>query len=410
MAEPAIIVENVTKRFTLSGAGASSLKAAAIGLLRRRPTRRFTALENVSFDVSQGETLGIIGHNGAGKSTLLSLVAGVMQPTSGRIRTVGRISSLLELGAGFHPELTGRENVFLYGAVMGLKRAHMRKRFDAIVDFSGIGDFIDEPVKHYSSGMYVRLGFAVAVEVSPDILLVDEVLSVGDETFQRRCLERMRAFKEAGRTLLIVSHDLALIQGMSDRIVLLAKGGIQSMGAPRDVIGSYRRAAAFALDKGLTREWGTGEVALCGVSFLDEAGAETTRFVSGGPVTARIAYENRGAVRELVFGYSISDASGRVVCGSNTQLAGMAADGFAPRGTLELRLPSAPLRDGVYAFSFSVHSPDHKVNYHRLDCAYTLLCERSRDGAGPLDLPCLWGKLPDEAGTVSVNPNPASRS
>ena len=179
MSEPAIEVCNVTKRFRLASS-AGSLKTAVIDWVRRRPDKQFTALDDVSFTVSKGETLGLIGSNGAGKSTMLSIIARTLSPTAGCVRSSGVISSLLELGAGFHPDLTGRENVLLYGAIMGISRETMRNRFDAIVDFSGLSDFIDQPVRFYSSGMYVRLGFAVAVQVDPDILLVDEVLAVGD--------------------------------------------------------------------------------------------------------------------------------------------------------------------------------------------------------------------------------------
>jgi len=388
--KPVIEVEGVSKYFELSHSGEGSLKGAALSLLRRRRKRIFTALKDVSFHVNQGETLGVIGHNGAGKSTLLSLVAGVMYPSSGTIRTSGRISSLLELGAGFHPELTGRENVFLYGAVMGMSRARMRERFESIVEFAGIGEFIDQPVKHYSSGMYVRLGFAVAVEVEPDILLVDEVLAVGDETFQRRCIERMKAFRDAGKTLLIVSHDLALVQRMSDRIMLLAGGGTRSMGAPGEVIGAYRAASAAGRARELSREWGTGEVRMTAIRFYDEAGNETDRFRSGTALTVCIDYECKTAVDQPVFGYSISDRSGSPFAGSNTQICGVDTGRLERNGTVTLKLSALPLVNSEYMFSFAVHSPDHKTSYHRLDCAHALVCEGGHGGAGILDMPCQW--------------------
>lgn len=391
---PVIEVEGVCKHFTLSHSGEGSLKGAALSLLRRRRKRLFTALKDVSFHVDQGETLGVIGHNGAGKSTLLSLVAGVMFPSSGTIRTRGRISSLLELGAGFHPDLTGRENVFLYGAVMGMSRARMRERFDAIVEFAGIGEFIDQPVKHYSSGMYVRLGFAVAVEVEPDILLVDEVLAVGDEAFQRRCIDRMKAFREAGKTLLIVSHDLALVQRMSDRIMLLSAGGTRSMGAPGEVIGAYRADTAAGRVREFSREWGTGELRITGIRFLDEAGQETNRFTSGSALRVCMDYECKSAVEQPVFGYSISDRSGSPFAGSNTQICGVETGRMDRNGTVTLRLASLPLANAEYIFSFAVHSPDHKTSYHRLDCAHALVCEGGHGGAGILDLPCQWSIEP----------------
>jgi ABC-type polysaccharide/polyol phosphate transport system ATPase subunit len=388
--KPVIELEGVSKYFELSRGASGSLKATALGVLKRRPKQMFTALDNVSFHVEQGETLGVIGHNGAGKSTLLSLVAGVMYPSTGTIRTTGRISSLLELGAGFHPDLTGRENVYLYGAVMGIPRARMRERFDAIVEFAGIGEFIDQPVKHYSSGMYVRLGFAVAVQVEPDILLVDEVLAVGDETFQQRCIEHMKAFRKAGKTLLIVSHDLELVQRMSDRIVLLAQGGTRSMGAPGEIIGSYRAASAAGHARDLVRQWGTGRIMLKGIRFLDDAGREVSSFRSGSALHIQMEYECKTRVDTPVFGYSISDRSGRMFAGSNTQIGGVDTSQIGQSGVVTLSLRSLPLIRSEYMFSFSVHSPDHKIQYHRLDCSYALGCEGETPGNGILHIPAEW--------------------
>lgn len=388
--KPVIEIEGVSKYFELSRGASGSLKAAALGILRRRPKQLFTAVDNVSFHVEEGETLGVIGHNGAGKSTLLSLVAGVMLPSAGTIRTTGRISSLLELGAGFHPDLTGRENVYLYGAVMGIPRARMRERFADIVEFAGIGEFIDQPVKHYSSGMYVRLGFAVAVQVEPDILLVDEVLAVGDETFQQRCIEHMKAFRKAGKTLLIVSHDLELVQKMSDRIVLLAQGGTRSVGSPGEIIGSYRAASAEGHARDLVRQWGTGKIILKNVRFMDDEGRDVSSFSSGSSLRIQMEYECKSRVEQPVFGYSISDRSGRLFAGSNTQIAGIDTSRPGQNGVVTLRLRSLPLIRSEYMFSFSVASPDQKIQYHRLDCSYTLGCEGTTPGSGVLYIPTEW--------------------
>jgi lipopolysaccharide transport system ATP-binding protein len=221
--------------------------------------------------VARGETLGIIGSNGAGKSTLLSLLAGTMAPTRGTVACRGTVSSLLELGAGFHPDLTGRENVFLWGAILGLSRQWMRRRFDAIVEFAELSGFIDQPVKHYSSGMYVRLGFAVAVEVDPDILIVEEVLAVGDAVFQRKCLDRMARFRREGKTLLVVSHDLQTIRAVSDRILLLDEGRIRGLGSPSQVLNRYERVWRQRFCAEQAREYGTGEAAIEDVLFLDAA-------------------------------------------------------------------------------------------------------------------------------------------
>jgi ABC-type polysaccharide/polyol phosphate transport system ATPase subunit len=389
--DPVITVDKVAKRFRLQRTGSRTLKSAAMDLLRRGGgARDFWALRDISFTVGGGETLGIIGANGAGKSTLLSLLAGTKVPTSGSIRMRGAVSSLLELGAGFHPELTGRENVFLAGAIMGLSRRQMRQRLDAIVSFAGLEAFIDQPVKHYSSGMYVRLGFAVAVEVDPDILLIDEVLAVGDAQFQRKCISKMEAFRRAGKTMLIISHDLPTIMSISDRILLLDAGGIAGLGTPDSVVGSYRAMSRNRSVSGMEREWGTGEVTLVKVAFLDAAGLETDTFTSGSPLQARIQYRASQRVENPVFGFGFCDSSGRLIYGSNTQIAGAAIASVEGDGVLTLGLESLPVAAGNYLFSFSVHSADHRTNYHRLDHCFPISVESESRFEGVCHIPCRW--------------------
>ncbi len=370
---PAIEVRGVGKRFRLRG-GMRTLKSAALDTLRGRRAgdQAFWALRNVSFTVARGETLGLIGANGAGKSTLLALLAGTKQATEGTLHTRGAVSSLLELGAGFHPDLTGRENVFLAGAIMGLSRRQMAARFDAIVDFAGIPAFIDQPVKHYSSGMYVRLGFAVAVEVDPDILLVDEVLAVGDSVFQRKCLERIRDFKQRGKTLLIISHDLGTIQSISDRILLLDQGTVAGIGEPGQVLNAYQALTRKAGTAGLEREWGTGEVRLTEVVFLDDRGQPTDTVRWGEGVTVRVGYEASRRIEDPVFGFAVADDKGRLIYGNNTQIERFPIAAIEGRGALTLRLRDLRMASGAYLFSFSVHSADHRTNYHRLDHAFPL--------------------------------------
>lgn len=387
----AIAVDGVSKRFRLRHRGTQSLKSAALDLFRKRgEAHELWALRDVSFSVRKGRTLGIIGANGAGKSTLLALLAGTMTPTTGRIATQGSVSSLLELGAGFHPDLTGRENVYLAGAIMGLSRDQMRRRFEAILAFADIGAFIDEPVKHYSSGMYVRLGFAVAVEVDPDILLIDEVLAVGDVAFQKKCLRRMAEFREQRKTMLIISHDLHTIQSISDEILFLDHGRVKGMGAPQTVIDQYESFSLGQAGSGLRREWGTGEVLLRGAAFADDGGRESTRFSWGEAINIRLDYEVLKPVGPCVFGYALSDEQGRLVCGSNTQIEGVAVPPLAGKGSVRLRLPHVPLATGTYLFSFSVHSADHSANYHRLDHAYAVGVQAPRRFEGCCYLPTEW--------------------
>ncbi len=234
-----ITVSGVSKRFRLERNRPSSLKEAILRLGRNKDVDDFWVLRDVDFHIEPGTFFGLIGHNGSGKSTLLRLMANIHRPTAGEITTEGRMSALLELGSGFHPDLTGRENVFLNGAMLGLTRRHMADAMDDIIEFSGIGDFIDEPVKIYSSGMYVRLGFAVAVNVDPEILLVDEVIAVGDEEFQRRCMDHMNRRRERGTTIVLVSHNAALMRSLCDRVGWLDHGQLLELGDADHVIDAY---------------------------------------------------------------------------------------------------------------------------------------------------------------------------
>ena len=240
---PAVEVDSVSKRFRIEYDRPSSLKEAVLRLGRRR-IDDFEVLHDVSVSIPSGSFFGLVGHNGSGKSTLLRLMAGIHRPTAGEITTRGRLSALLELGAGFHPDLTGRENVFLNGAMLGLGRREMADAMDAIVDFSGVGVQIDAPVKIYSSGMYARLGFAVAVNVDPEILLVDEVIAVGDEEFQHRCLSHMEKLRSAGTTIVLVSHDTALVSRLCDRAGWLDGGRLRAVGDPGEVTDAYLGAVA----------------------------------------------------------------------------------------------------------------------------------------------------------------------
>lgn len=239
MSAGSIRVQNVSKRFRLERDRPSSLKEAILRLGRKRHVEEFWVLRELSLDVTPGEFIGLIGHNGSGKSTLLRLVANIHKPTLGEIDTHGRVSALLELGSGFHPDLTGRENVFLNGAMLGLNRKTMVACMDEIITFSGVGEFIDEPVKIYSSGMYVRLGFSVSVHVYPDILLVDEVIAVGDEEFQRRCMSHMNELRSRGTTIMLVSHNIGLIRQLCDNVCWLDHGRMMAYGKPDEVVEKY---------------------------------------------------------------------------------------------------------------------------------------------------------------------------
>ncbi|HNZ15348.1 MAG TPA: ABC transporter ATP-binding protein [Anaerolineaceae bacterium] len=239
--KPAIILENVSVRYRLPSERIGTLKEYAIRLLQRRlKHREFWAIKDLDLNIQQGEVFGIVGDNGAGKSTLLKVISKVLRPTTGRVRIYGKIAPLLELGAGFHPELSGRENVFLNGALLGYSHDEMNQVFDEIVEFSELAEFIDAPIRTYSSGMYARLGFAVATAHQPEILIVDEILSVGDEAFQRKCTDRIAGFRENGATVLMVSHNLDLIAGMCNRAAWLDHGKLIHIGNAEEVVAKYR--------------------------------------------------------------------------------------------------------------------------------------------------------------------------
>jgi len=242
--KPAIILENVSVRYRLPSERIGTLKEYAIRLLQRRlKHREFWAIKDLDLNIQQGEVFGIVGDNGAGKSTLLKVISKVLRPTTGRVRIYGKIAPLLELGAGFHPELSGRENVFLNGALLGYSHDEMNQVFNEIVEFSELAEFIDAPIRTYSSGMYARLGFAVATAHQPEILIVDEILSVGDEAFQRKCTDRITGFRENGATVLMVSHNLDLIAGMCNRAAWLDHGKLIHIGNAEEVVAKYREGA-----------------------------------------------------------------------------------------------------------------------------------------------------------------------
>ena len=239
---PVIDFEHVWKRFALANGRSTSVREVIQRWGRREKGNTFWALRDVSLAVDAGETLGLIGSNGSGKSTILKLISGIMRPTGGRIRVEGQVSALIELGAGFHPDFSGRDNVYVYGALLGLSRAEVSQKFEAIVDFAELGSFIDSPVKHYSSGMYMRLAFAIAAHVEPDILLIDEVLAVGDAAFQRKCLARIHDLRRAGVTAVYVSHALDTVAALCDRVAWIDHGEIRYVGPPRLAIDAYRDA------------------------------------------------------------------------------------------------------------------------------------------------------------------------
>lgn len=386
----AIEVEHLTKSYWMHGAEPPTLAGMlSRGLLPQR-RRQIKALNDVSFAVEPGETIGVIGPNGSGKSSLLGLLAGTTTPTSGTVKLNGRVSSLLELGAGFHSELTGRENIFLNGAILGIPKATILARFDRIVDFAGIRDFLDMPVKHYSSGMYVRLGFAVAVEMDPEILLIDEVLAVGDVAFQTKCLARIRDFQRRGKTLLLVSHALQTVEEFCNRVFLIHQGRLVAQGAPADVIFTYLRSYMGEGGGVHAVEYGSREVSIVNVRFLDAGGRETGHMTTGQPMTVEISYQASRRVERPVFGFSIKTGNGMFVFGSNTQLAGRQIETIEGAGRIRLHFDALSLMQGNFFLSVSIHSWDHAVQFHRREDWYPFVVQNPTGALGLFYVNTRW--------------------
>ena len=355
-ARTSIAVDSVTKRFRLYHERNQSLKAAAMRGRRAR-YEEFLALRDVTFDVPQGVTFGLIGENGSGKSTLLKCIAKILYPDAGEIRTHGKISALLELGAGFHPELSGRENVYLNGAILGLTKRQLDERFDDIVQFAGIEQFIDSPVKNYSSGMYVRLGFSVAINVDPEILLIDEVLAVGDAEFQQQCTDKITEFKREGRTIVIVSHSMSSVQNLCDQVALLEHGRLVTVGTPVEVIDEYLTDVFHDREfdaEGGTR-WGSGEIRIERIELLDASGAPAQHIHTGDAVTFRLHCHAGETVARPLFGVAIHTVDGVYVAGPNTRDAELFLDDASGDHVLDLRIDHLMLVPGSYDVTAAIH-------------------------------------------------------
>ena len=390
----------------------ATLKSALIsGSLVRdlRPDETFAAVQGVSFTVPAGRTLGIIGRNGSGKSTMLKLVAGITKPTTGNVRVNGRVSALIELGAGFHPEISGRENVFINGIMLGLSKKEVTRRFDEIVEFAELRDFIDAPVKTYSSGMYMRLGFAVAIHVDPDVLLVDEVLAVGDEGFTRKCLDKFAEFKRRGRTILLVTHSLGLVERFCDEALWLDSGHMKAMGDPKRVVGSYitdvqvleeqqlaagdaraqESAAVVSPDEPATAvlpdhpietaaapadmfraaegRWGSREVEITDVMLATADGERAHVFQSGDRLDIRIRMRAPLAVKDFVIGVGIFNAEGTCCYGTNTHIEELKIARIFGDAEATFTIESLDLVEGTYKLDVAAHKLDgYPYDYHRL--------------------------------------------
>jgi lipopolysaccharide transport system ATP-binding protein len=404
MVETAVTFAGVWKKFQ-RGERHDSLRDLIPAMARRafghRPPadqlegQEFWAVKNVSFEVPRGKALGIIGPNGSGKSTTLKLLTRILRPNVGHCEVRGRVGALIEVAAGFHPDLTGRENIFLQGSIMGMKRAEILSRLDQIIEFAGVTEFIDTPVKRYSSGMNARLGFAVAAHLNPDVLIIDEVLAVGDAAFQQRCFDRIRRLKREGVTLVFVSHNLPAVESLCDDTLLLTRGEAAFFGAPHDATALYLAPTAHA---GAVRQTstferhGNGAVEIEAVRFVVN-GIVTGTVASGTPLDVEIDVHCVSAREEVVVGFQLLGPDRGLIAGENGSVK-LRPFGMQPgdRATIRVRIASLAVAEGIYALSVAAHSPVTNEMYDWHEAAYEVAVETQYDATriGPIGLSTSW--------------------
>lgn len=430
-------VQNVSKKFRIYHEKNLNLKYALLNFLTGKKSSyydEFWALKNISLNIKKGETIGIIGENGSGKSTLLKLMARILYPDEGDIFTQGKIASLIEIGAGFHAELSGRENIYINGSILGFTKREVDANLEKIIDFSGLDKFIDNPIKTYSSGMYVRLGFSIAIHVNPDILLVDEILAVGDEKFQKKCLQKIDGFKKRGKTIVIVSHDLQTIEEICDRVCLLDDGLLVSEGNPVDVISEYHKILYTKEEKGLrakqievvqeetipkeevslqqealsqeeepaqeksppslqTNRWGSKEAEISNIEFSDVQNKKTDIFKTGDSMKVRIHYMAHQKIEKPVFGIAFYREEGIHITGPNTKTSNYAIDSIEGQGFIEYIIHSIPFLPGTYFFTASIydfpclHAYDHWERCFRFN---VIESDKIKERYGVVHIPSEW--------------------
>lgn len=409
----AVQVDGVSKRFRRQTVQPSTtLKSAVVDFFLRRkfaePPAAFQVLKDITFTVPEGQTLGLIGRNGSGKSTLLKLLAGIYRPDLGKITVHGKVGALLELGAGFHPEFSGRENVLINGIVLGLSKRAVREQLDDIIRFADLETFIDEPVKTYSMGMYMRLGFSVAVHADPDVLLIDEILAVGDEAFYQKCYDKLADFRRRGKTIVLVSHDLSTVGRWCDAVIWIEDGRIQEHGMPQRVIDLYRQnvadeAAGVAVaehhrveqevgqgtDGETSQRWGSREVEITSVTMRQPSGEESYTFQDGAAARAVIHYLVHRPVQDPVFGIAIVRSDGLWCYGTNTAIEGIKLPPLGDEGRVEVLLERLDLMAGTYYLDVAVHAVDgYPYDYHH--GLYTFTVKSDLHDVGVFRIPHSW--------------------
>lgn len=419
MTDVSVEVRGLSKKFRLYRERNQSLKAA---LMRgkRAAFEEFWALKDVSFDIPDGSTYGLIGENGSGKSTLLKCIARILEPDRGEVRTRGRVAALLELGSGFHPELSGRENVFLNGSILGLSRKELERRFDEIVDFAGIGKFIDQPVKNYSSGMYVRLGFAIAINVDPDVLLVDEVLAVGDAAFQEKCMDKFADFRQQGKTVVIVSHAMGSLRSMCDRAVWLEHGTVVKEGRANAIVDGYIDAThdtlvhaaeteePVRLDVEPQARWGSGEARITRVDLLDHHGRFRDRYRTGDPMTIKLWFAADNRIERPVFGVAVENTDGVYVWSLHSEDNNYRPAYLDGVGSVELSVPALTLQPGTFDLSVSIvdHTTTHVFDFMRNCRRFHMDLGTPRESGGIVTLSATWQNLVAGPSAEAARPVP----
>ena len=392
----AIKVDQVSKSFKMRKRYRQALtfKSWVINLLRGQrilhPAETFWALRDISFEVPKGKTFGIIGSNGSGKSTLLKIIAGLQRPCRGKVKVEGRLSALIELGAGFHPEFTGRENIFINGIILGLTRREIYRKFDEIVQFAELEEFIDNPVKTYSSGMYMRLAFAIAVSVDPDIFLIDEILSVGDASFQHKCNAKINRFRSEGKTIIMVTHDLGAIEKYCDEAIWLEAGSFRGKGNVREIVDAYleyvaqkeRLASGNFLGPGVNgngpvsgkenlRRWGSREVEITAVELSNGDGEPCSLYKTGDKMKIEITYMVHRPIRDPVFGVGIFRNDGAYCYGTNTYIEGIEVENLTGKGKVQIHFDRIDLTGGIYLLDVAVHAKDGTpYDYQSPSCSF----------------------------------------
>lgn len=386
---PAIEVENVSRiyrKYSEQHRFKTFKSAILKGDLFKsmKSDEKVTALNNINFKVEKGTTFGVIGENGSGKSTLLKVVAGISKPTTGRVSVQGKVSALIELGAGFHPEITGRENIYINGVMLGLSKEEIEKKFKDIVKFAELEDFIDAPVKTYSSGMYMRLGFSIAINVNPDVLLVDEVLAVGDASFVPRCLERIDEFRRKKKTILFVSHDLITVEKICDRVAWLKNGEMKALGDPKRVIDQYVQDVKSKKETDFERQqkeeeeyrdleqerkenrWGNREIEIKKIRLKDLQGKEKHVFSPSDGMVIEMDFYAKNHIKDFVFGIGIFNSQGVCCYATNTVLEGYQSRSVKGSGKVFCQIKSLNLMNGTYYLDVASHRQDgFPYDYHR---------------------------------------------